>query len=106
MDPESLSMALGLWGYPALLLLLILTGVGPHNTPGICCSPPDTWCSARSSIGRQRWWVSLNGVVISDVMLYSAGRHLAWRSTRWSDGRMLFASASSGPPDGSIGSEI
>jgi membrane protein DedA with SNARE-associated domain len=33
--------------------------------------------------------VSLVGVVISDVMLYSAGRHLAWRSMRWSDGRVL-----------------
>jgi membrane protein DedA with SNARE-associated domain len=28
-------------------------------------------------------------VVISDVMLYSAGRHLAWRSMRWSDSRVL-----------------
>jgi membrane protein DedA with SNARE-associated domain len=33
--------------------------------------------------------VSLAGVVISDVMLYSAGRHLAWRSMRWSDSRVL-----------------
>jgi membrane protein DedA with SNARE-associated domain len=33
--------------------------------------------------------VSALGVVVSDVMLYSAGRHLAWRSIRESESRLL-----------------
>lgn len=89
MDPESLSTVLGVWGYPALLLLLILTGVGspiPEDllllTAGyLVFSDVFDWPAALA--------VSLVGVVISDVMLYSAGRHLAWGSTQWSDSRVL-----------------
>lgn len=79
-DPETLSAILGVWGYPALLVLLMLTGVGspiPEDllllTAGyLVFSDVFAWPSALA--------VSLVGVVISDVMLYSAGRHLAWRS--------------------------
>jgi membrane protein DedA with SNARE-associated domain len=87
-DPEALSAVLGVWGYPALLLLLILTGVGspiPEDllllTAGyLVFSDVFDWPAALA--------VSLVGVVVSDVMLYSAGRHLGWRSTRWSKGRL------------------
>jgi membrane-associated protein len=88
-DPEALSAVLGVWGYPALLLLLILTGVGspiPEDllllTAGyLVFSDVFDWPAALA--------VCLLGVVLSDLMLYSAGRHLAWRSTRWPDSRLL-----------------
>ena len=88
-DSESLVTALGLWGYPALLVLLILTGVGspiPEDLLLLAAgylvfSDVFDWPAALA--------VSLAGVVVSDLMLYSAGRHLAWRSLRWPDSRVL-----------------
>jgi membrane protein DedA with SNARE-associated domain len=88
-EPDGLSTVLGVWGYPALLVLLLLTGVGspiPEDllllTAGyLVFSDVFDWPAALA--------VSLAGVVISDVMLYSAGRHLAWRSMRWPDSRVL-----------------
>ncbi|MBI4262901.1 MAG: DedA family protein [Acidobacteria bacterium] len=70
-------------------MLLVLTGVGspiPEDllllTAGyLVFSDVFAWPAALT--------VSLLGVVTSDLMLYSAGRHLAWRSTRWSEGRLL-----------------
>ena len=64
-----------MWGYPALLLLLVLTGVGlpiPEDlllvTAGyLVFTDVFQWPLALA--------VSLIGVVVSDVMLYSAGRH-------------------------------
>lgn len=88
-DAETLVVLLDTWGYPALLALLILTGVGspiPEDllllTAGyLVFSDVFEWPAALA--------VSLVGVVLSDLMLYSAGRHLAWRSTRWLDGTVL-----------------
>ena len=88
-DPETLFVLLDTWGYPALLALLILTGVGspiPEDlllvtTGYLVFSNIFDWPAALA--------VSLAGVVISDVMLYSAGRHLSWRSMRWSASRVL-----------------
>lgn len=88
-DPETLSALLHAWGYPALLLLLILTAAGspiPEDllllTAGyLVFSDVFEWPAALA--------VSLVGVVLSDVMLYSAGRHLAWRSTRWPNSRAI-----------------
>lgn len=87
-DPETLSAILGVWGYPALLALLLLTGVGspiPEDllllTAGyLVFSDVFDWPGALA--------VCLVGVVGSDAMLYSAGRHLAWRSA-WSDNPVL-----------------
>jgi len=81
-EPESLSAILGVWGYPSLLVLLVLTGVGspiPEDllllTAGyLVFSGVFNWPAALA--------VSFTGVVISDVLLFSAGRHLAWRSRR------------------------
>jgi membrane protein DedA with SNARE-associated domain len=89
MDPEALSTVLDVWGYPVLLLLLVLTGVGspiPEDlllltTGYLVFSDVFEWPAALA--------VSLLGVVLSDVMLYSAGRHLAWRSTRRPESQML-----------------
>lgn len=80
MDPNTVSALLGTWGYAALLLLLILTGVGspiPEDllllTAGyLVFSEVFQWPVALG--------VSLAGVIVSDLMLYSAGRHIAWRS--------------------------
>lgn len=82
-------MLLSLWGYPALLLLLILTGVGfpiPEDllllTAGyLVFSDIFQWPAALA--------VSLIGVIVSDLMLYSAGRHLAWNAMRNSEPRVL-----------------
>lgn len=88
-DPDSLSIFLGLWGYPALLVLLVLTGVGspiPEDllllTAGyLVFSGVFAWPAAVA--------VGVAGVVISDVMLFSAGRHLAWRSLQGADNQVL-----------------
>ncbi|MDP3720302.1 MAG: DedA family protein [Acidobacteriota bacterium] len=88
-DPDSLSIFLSLWGYPALLVLLVLTGVGspiPEDllllTAGyLVFSGVFVWPAALA--------IGVAGVVISDVMLFSAGRHLAWRSMRGGDNQLL-----------------
>jgi len=89
MDPDSVSNLIGAWGYPALLLLLVLNGVGSPI-------PEDLLLFTAGYLvytGTFQWPLALTlsaiGVVTSDVMLYSAGRHVAWRSTRWSEGQWL-----------------
>lgn len=89
MDPSTVSNLLGTWGYPSLLLLLILTGVGSPI-------PEDLLLLTAGYLvytGVFYWPVALvvgvTGVVVSDLMLYAAGRHLAWRSARRSERRLL-----------------
>jgi membrane protein DedA with SNARE-associated domain len=85
MDPETVSSFLECWGYAALLVLLILNGVGspvPEDlvllTAGyLVYTGVFDWPLALA--------VSAAGVVVSDLMLYSAGRHLAWYSASSSD---------------------
>jgi membrane protein DedA with SNARE-associated domain len=91
MEPNALSMFLGTWGYLALLALLILTGVGSPI-------PEDLLLLTAGylvSVGVFEWPLALGtgavGVVVSDLMLYSAGRHVAWRSARWPEGYFLSA---------------
>lgn len=91
MDPTTVSTLLGTWGYPSLLLLLVLTGVGspiPEDllllTAGyLVFSDVFQWPLALS--------ISLVGVVVSDLMLYSAGRHIAWRAQRGPESPYLSA---------------
>ncbi len=89
MDPNAVADLLGSWGYPALLALLLLTGVGSPIPEDLLL------LSAGYLIFTDvfHWPVALaicaGGVVASDIMLYSAGRHLAWRSTRGPAGRLL-----------------
>ena len=89
MDPDALSALLGTWGYPALLALLVLTGVGSPI-------PEDLLLLTAGYlvfVGIFEWPFALGvcgvGVVASDLMLYSAGRHIAWRSKGWPDGHFL-----------------
>lgn len=89
MAPDAVFALLDTWGYSALLLLLILTGVGSPI-------PEDLLLLAAGYLvfsGVFEWpaalAVCIAGVVLSDVILYAAGRHLAWRSARWQDRRLL-----------------
>lgn len=82
MDPATVSTLLDTWGYVSLLLLLVLTGVGSPI-------PEDLLLLTAGYLvfsGVFQWplaiVVSLAGVVSSDLMLYSAGRHVAWRARR------------------------
>jgi membrane protein DedA with SNARE-associated domain len=89
MDPETVSGFLESWGYAALLVLLILNGVGspvPEDlvllTAGyLVYTGVFDWPLALT--------VSAAGVVVSDLMLYAAGRHLAWYSAGSADDALL-----------------
>lgn len=90
-DLGAVASFLEAWGYAALLLLLVLNGIGSPI-------PEDLLLFATGYlvyVGVFQWpaalAIAMSGVVVSDVMLYSAGRHLAWRSTRWPDSRLLSA---------------
>jgi membrane protein DedA with SNARE-associated domain len=89
MEPNALSMFLETWGYLALLALLILTGIGSPIPEDLLLVTAGYLVAA----GVFEWPLALGtggvGVVISDLMLYSAGRHVAWRSARWPEGHFL-----------------
>ena len=79
MDPIVLAEFVATWGYLALLVLLLLTGIG-SPVPEDLLLLVGGYLVFTGVIG----WpltltVSLVGVVGSDMVLYSAGRHLAWR---------------------------
>lgn len=76
MDLATLSELLATWGYPVLLFLLLLTGVGSPI-------PEDLLLLAAGYLifaGAFAWPVTVSvclaGVIVSDLMLYSAGRHV------------------------------
>jgi len=89
MDPAALTALLESWGYPLLLTLLLLTGVGSPV-------PEDLLLVATgylTHLGVLNWTpaflISVIGVVGSDVVLYGVGRQVAWRSSRWSERHFL-----------------
>jgi membrane protein DedA with SNARE-associated domain len=111
MDAVDLTLWLETWGYIGLLVLLLATGIGspvPEDLLLLCAG-------YLVSVGVLEWpltcLVAGLGVVSSDVVVYLAGRHVAWRSerhagtllsperlrraTRWFD-RWVIASCSSG----------
>lgn len=82
MDIGHLHELLRTWGHPALLLLLLLTGVGspiPEDllllTAGYLIASGVLWWPLATAI-------CLAGVIGSDLMLYGAGRRLGWSSSR------------------------
>lgn len=89
MDPITVSNLLGTWGYPALLLLLILTGVGSPIPEDLLLLTAGYLVFTEVFDWLRALVISLIGVVVSDLLLYSAGRHLAWRSARGSEGGVL-----------------
>lgn len=89
MEPLVLAEFVATWGYLALLALLLLTGIGSPI-------PEDLLLLVGGYlvfIGALTWpltlAIGLAGVVGSDVLLYSAGRHLAWRPRRSLEERVL-----------------
>ncbi len=89
MDPLVLAELVATWGYLALLVLLLLTGVGSPI-------PEDLLLLVAGYLvftGVTGWpltvTICLVGVVGSDTMLYSAGRHLAWRPCKSLEERVL-----------------
>lgn len=89
MDPETLSIVLGTWGYPALLLLLVLTGVGSPVPEDLLLLTAGYLVSSEVLRWPLTSAICLVGVIMSDLALYSAGRHLAWHASRWPDGHLL-----------------
>lgn len=89
MDAATLSSLLETWGYAALLLLLILNGVGSPIPEDLVLLSAGYLVYAGVFEWPLALAISAVGVVTSDVMLYSAGRHLAWHSARASDDALL-----------------
>ncbi len=82
MDAVDLTLWLETWGYIGLLVLLLATGIGspvPEDLLLLCAG-------YLVSVGVLEWpltcLVAGLGVVSSDVVVYLAGRHVAWRSER------------------------
>ena len=89
MDPATVSNVLGTWGYPALLLLLILTGIGSPIPEDLLLLTAGYLVYIDVFFWPVALAVCMAGVVASDLMLYAAGRHLAWHSARVAEGRLL-----------------
>lgn len=89
MDAETVSIFLETWGYAALLLLLILNGVGSPIPEDLVLLTAGYLVYTGVFAWPLALTVSALGVVVSDLMLYSAGRHLAWHAARSSDEALL-----------------
>lgn len=89
MDPEAIAALTESWGYPLLLVMLLLTGIGSPVPEDVLLLTAGylTYTGALQSSWAHA--VSWCGVVGSDVMLYAAGRHLAWHASRWPEGHFL-----------------
>jgi len=85
MDSQVIASVLGAWGYLALLVLLIVTAVGFPVPEDLLLLTAGYLVYTEVFYWPPALIICLIGVVTSDLMLYSAGRHLAWRSTRWSE---------------------
>jgi len=88
-DPSIVSSLLETWGYVALLLLLILNGVGSPIPEDLLLVTAGYLVFVEVFHWPLALAVSAIGVVVSDLILYSAGRHAAWRSSRYADDSLL-----------------
>ena len=89
MDPSTISNVLGTWGYPALLLLLILTGIGSPIPEDLLLLTAGYLVYVDVFGWPVALAVCITGVVASDLLLYAAGRDLAWHSSHLAEGRLL-----------------
>ncbi len=89
MDVQDVAAVLTSWGYPALLVMLLLTGVGSPVPEDVLLLGAGYLASAGVLDWPGVFIVCCFGVVASDVMLYAAGRHLVWHSERWPEGHFL-----------------
>jgi membrane-associated protein len=85
MEVQELTTGLGSWGYPGLLVLLLLMGIGSPVPEDVLLLSAGYLASAGILEWPRVFVVCCCGVVASDLMLY-AGRHLAWHSERWPEG--------------------
>jgi membrane protein DedA with SNARE-associated domain len=77
------------WGCPALLVLLLLTGVGSPVPEDFLLLAAGYLLGAGVLDWRLGGVIAWLGVVGSDVMLYAAGRRLARHATHWHDEHLL-----------------
>lgn len=92
MEPHELSALLGSWGYPALFALFLATGVGSPVPEDVLLIGTGYLISAGILGWPAASVVAWLGVIASDLILFGAGRRLAWHiSRRSTDG--LFSSA-------------
>lgn len=72
-----------------MLVLLLLTGVGSPVPEDLLLIGAGYLASAGVLDWPGVFVICCCGVVLSDVMLYAAGRHLVWHSERWPEGHFL-----------------
>ena len=89
MEPHDVSAIVGTWGYAALFVLFLATGVGSPV-------PEDLLLIATGYLvfaGALEWpmasVVAIVGVIGSDFILFVAGRQLAWHASRLGEGHFL-----------------
>jgi membrane protein DedA with SNARE-associated domain len=87
MEPHELSALLGSWGYPALFALFLATGVGSPVPEDVLLVGTGYLISAGVLAWPAASAVAWLGVIASDLILFVAGRRLAWHiSGRSADG--------------------
>lgn len=89
MDPQELTLLLAAWGYPALFALFLLTGVGSPVPEDLLLLLAGYLVFLDVFTLPLTFFISWSGVIGSDFVLFAAGRHLAWHSSRWTDDHML-----------------
>ena len=77
------------WGYPALLVLLLLTGVGSPIPEDLLLLIGGYLVFVGVLACPLTLTISLIGVVGSDIILYGVGRHLAWHPRKSLEERVL-----------------
>jgi membrane protein DedA with SNARE-associated domain len=92
MDPHSLLALLETWGYAALLVLLIATGIGSPIPEDLLLLTAGYLIFAGVFFWPIAAGVCVAGVVGSDQMLYAAGRQIAWRAWRAPNGDNYYLS--------------
>jgi membrane-associated protein len=88
-EPLVLAEFIALWGYPALFALLLLTGIGSPIPEDLVLLMGGYLVFVGATTWPLTLTVSLVGVVGSDTVLYSAGRHVACRSRSNLEERVL-----------------
>ncbi len=86
---DSVSSLIEAWGHPALLVLLLLTGIGSPVPEDLLLVTAGYLASADVLDWRLTAGLGWLGVVGSDLLLWAAGRRLAWHAARWQDGHFL-----------------
>lgn len=89
MDPLTLAEFVTTWGYLALLVLLLLTGIGSPIPEDLLLLTAGYLVFVEAIAWPLTLPICLVGVVGSDVVLYAAGRHLTWHPHKELEERVL-----------------